>query len=98
VLLTTGTPEAHALLAGSLPRRVVLQCAPFENAASVTLFLRSWRPQVRPLLCAAQGVGGAPPPPPLPGSCTRCCALLLDPYCQSYALGGASILAWRCST
>ncbi|KIY93183.1 3-deoxy-D-manno-octulosonic-acidtransferase [Monoraphidium neglectum] len=46
VLLTTGTPEAHALLAGSLPRRVVLQCAPFENAASVTLFLRSWRPQV----------------------------------------------------
>jgi hypothetical protein len=47
VLLTTGSPEAHALLAGSLPRRVVLRRAPFENAASVRAFLARWRPQVR---------------------------------------------------
>lgn len=46
VLLTTGTPEAHALLSGSLPRRVVLQHAPFENAASIQLFLEHWKPQV----------------------------------------------------
>lgn len=47
VLLTTGGPEAHALLAGSLPRRVLLRRAPLENRASVGRFLQKWRPQVR---------------------------------------------------
>lgn len=66
MLFTTGTRDAHALLAGSLPRRVLLRHAPFENAASIGMFLKHWRPQVGvfvespgwPLLVEMAGAAG----------------------------------------
>ena len=46
VLFTVGSPEAHALLQGSLPARVILQHAPLDNKLAMQAFLAHWRPQV----------------------------------------------------
>ena len=45
VLLTTGAPEARALLSTSLPPRVRVQYVPLDNHLCIQLFLAHWRPQ-----------------------------------------------------
>jgi len=56
VLLTVEARDAHAMLEGGLPRRVVLQYAPLDTAPVVARFLAHWKPQAGVfLVCGTAG-------------------------------------------